>query len=668
MSQIEEIKNSLSIVDVVSDTVKLRRTGKFYTGFCPFHANTHTPAFVVFPDSGTWRCFGACAEGGDIFSFIMKRDNLDFRQAAELLAARAGVKLEKFQGDSAESAERREKRDRLRELLEDVANIYHDQLVRHPAGNAAREFLIKRGVTDATRDDWKLGYALDGWDAMTQHLLSSGYSREELIEAGVVSEQRDANGGPIPNGRIYDRFRNRLMIPIRDTNGSMSGFGARILNPNDVPKFLNSPQTILFDKGKTLFGYDRAKAAIRERDQSVIVEGYFDVIILHQAGFTNTVAPMGTALGPSQVRLLTRQSKRILMALDADAAGDSATMKGIDVIRETVKSEEADEETANRPDDRALLRQENALRADIRVTQIPEGQDPDEVVLRDPAEWQSILDHAKPIVTFRMETAAKGKDLHDAKAKSEIAAAVLPLIREVANQIERETYLKQLAAFLQVDERTLVRAAAQAQKRAAENLRSRDAFRRSAAIQPAQLSADPRKGIEIKEKTLLRFMLLGFADYRTLSAVDYALRTVKLDEVSRSDFENPILRDIADLYFRSMEPNVETATIEFMDERISDESRSTYQELLNDKETEDVKPNDLWVETLRLVGNLRKERINYYKKELGETLGGISADAEAKTEIMAQIAALNRTAARIDALIGKLNRNELDELRNEPRR
>ena len=181
------------------------------------------------------------------------------------------------------------------------------------------------------------------------------------------------------------------MIPIHDSSGNPIGFGARILDPNDVPKFLNSPQTVLFDKGKTLFGLNRAKSSIREKNQAVIVEGYLDVIILHQAGFTNTVSPMGTALSTDQAKLLARQSKNMILALDADAAGDVATIRGIDVIRSAVKNDK--EETV---ESQTLIRQERKLNADIRITRIPEGMDPDEVVLRDPSEWQQILDSTSP--------------------------------------------------------------------------------------------------------------------------------------------------------------------------------------------------------------------------------------------------------------------------------
>ena len=647
MSQIDEIKNSLNIVDIVSETVKLRRTGKAYIGFCPFHANTHTPAFAVFPDSGTWRCFGACAEGGDVFSYIMKRDGLDFQQAVELLAQRAGIKLEKYQ--SVESGLKKEKRVRLQELLELAAAVYHDQLLRHPAGERARSFLEKRGVLPATRDDWKLGYALGGWDAMTQHLLSSGYSREEAIEAGMVSEQRDAAGDPVPGGRIYDRFRNRLMIPIRDPSGGMIGFGARILDPNDVPKFLNSPQTVLFDKGKTLFGYDRARASIREQDRSVIVEGYFDVIILHQAGFTNTVAPMGTALGTNQVRLLTRQSKRILLALDADAAGDSATLKGIDVIREAVKGE-------NPSDTGALIRQEGDLKADIRVTKIPEGQDPDEVVLRDPAEWRAILENAKPIVTFRMETAAAGKDLSDAKVKQAIADEVMPLIREVSNRIERETYRQQLAAFLKIDERLLAFAALPEKSKPR---RSKNPPLPAPTERPRNfILADPKKGTEKKERTLIGYLLHGLGEPGDINLVDREFGKVFLPSVSVEDFTDPQLREIAKLYFEGVGQDSEPDLAQFIRDRLSEACVALFHEIWSENLTASSSRKEILSATTRLIGMLRLERVKVSSAEEEQIKNDLPDGDEMKIVLSEQIKLKVIERKRIDSLLAKLKRNE----------
>ncbi len=439
MTAIDDIKERLDIVDIVSETVKLRKTGKNFTGFCPFHPNVHTPAFVVFPDSGTWRCFGQCNEGGDIFKFIMKREGWDFAQTLKNLAERAGVQLEPL---SQQRVEQDEAQNRISKLLEDVVIYYHDLLKTHPAGKQALSYLQQRGLTDQTIEKFMLGFALPGWDNLLQHMNSRNIPNEYLLEAGLLSERDD--------GGVYDRFRNRIMIPIRDAQGHMAGFGARIIDPNDVPKFLNSPQTAIFDKGRLLYGMDAARKSIRAMDQAVVVEGYLDVIMLHQAGYTNTVSPMGTALTEDQLRMVKKFTRRLVLALDADAAGEKATLRGLQIAREAM-----DHETEISFDVRGLLRHEARLQADIRVTTIPEGMDPDEVVLRDPLEWKQILDSAKPLVVHVMETLASDQDIHDPKVKQDIASQVMPLIDDVPNLVERDAYRQRLARLLKLDESTL---------------------------------------------------------------------------------------------------------------------------------------------------------------------------------------------------------------------
>jgi DNA primase len=276
------------------------------------------------------------------------------------------------------------------------------------------------------------------------HFTGRGYTVDEIKEAGLLSENPEKE-------RVYDRFRNRIMIPIRDAQGRMAGFGARILDPNDVPKFLNSPQTGLFDKGRLLFGMDHARRAIREKDQAVIVEGYLDVIILHQAGFTNTVSPMGTALTEDQLRQLQRMTRKMILALDADAAGAKATMRGLEIARQSL--DHGDEMIF---DARGLLHEESRLRADLRVTAIPEGMDPDEVVLRNPAEWEDILKNAKPIVQHVMDTMAAASNLSDPKEKDALARKIIPLIEDLASPIERDTYRSRLAVLLRVNEESLM--------------------------------------------------------------------------------------------------------------------------------------------------------------------------------------------------------------------
>ena len=439
MSTIDEVKARIDIVDLVSEAgVKLRHAGKNYTGFCPFHDNKHTPAFVVWPESGTWRCFGQCNEGGDIFKFVMKRDGVDFKEALQKLALRAGVEIKEYQREAPQA---REANDHLRALLEDAIVYYRSQLFNN---NTVLAYLReKRGLSDATIETFGLGYAPQGYDNLLKHFTAKGYSQHDLIDSGMVTVRNE-------DSRTYDKFRNRIMIPIRDEQGRMAGFGARIVDPNDVPKFLNSPETPIFSKGRLLYGLDRARKAIRTADQAVIVEGYLDVIALHQAGYENVVSPMGTALTEDQLRLLKKSTRRIVLALDPDTAGQKAVLRGLDAARSAM-----DREGELGFDARGLLKNEARLQADLRVATMPDDLDPDEIVARDKEEWKRLIENAKPIVTHVMDSLAAGQNLNDAKVKNQIAAQVLPLIEDLPSAMERDTYRQALARMLRVDERSL---------------------------------------------------------------------------------------------------------------------------------------------------------------------------------------------------------------------
>ena len=439
MSTIDEIKSRIDIVDLVSEAgVRLRHAGKNYTGFCPFHENKKTPAFVVWPESGTWRCFGQCNEGGDVFKFVMKRENLEFKDALEKLAARAGVELPTF---SRESPQQKEAYEHLRRLLEDAVIFYRSHLLAH---KEILDYLrTKRGLTDASIETFGLGYAPRSWDAALTHFTQRGYSVKDMMDAGLIS-QRDSGGH-------YDRFRNRIMIPIRDATRRMAGFGARIVDPDDVPKFLNSPETVLFTKGHLLYGLDRAHKAIRATDQAVIVEGYLDVIALHQAGYENVVSPMGTALTEDQLRLLKKFTRRIVLALDPDTAGQKAILRGLDAARAAM-----DREGEFDFDPRGLLRNEARLQADLRVASLPDDLDPDEIVARNRDEWAQLIDSAKPIVEHVMISLGQGRDLKDHGVVNEIAGQVLPLIQDLPSPADREFFTQRLARYLRVDERAFI--------------------------------------------------------------------------------------------------------------------------------------------------------------------------------------------------------------------
>ncbi|NMB69147.1 MAG: DNA primase [Chloroflexi bacterium] len=587
MTAIDEIKSRIDIVDLVSETVKLRRTGKNYTGFCPFHTNTRTPAFVVFPDSGTWRCFGQCNEGGDIFRFVMKKEGWDFAETLRFLAEKAGVQLEPVTPQRQEADKVNE---RLQGLLEEAVTFYRHHLLQTPAGKPALAYLSKRGLTQETIEAFGLGYAPDGWEIAQQYFLGKGYSGAELLQAGLATERQEREGS-------YDRFRNRIMFPIRDAMGHMAGFGARILDPNDVPKFLNSPQTALFDKGRLLYGLDQARKAIRSLDQVVIVEGYLDVIALHQGGFANAVSPMGTALTEDQMRLLKRFTRRIVLALDADAAGEKATLRGLEIARQAM---DRSDEIAF--DARGLLRHEARLQADVRVTTLPPGMDPDEVVLRDPEEWRRILESAKPIVAHVMDTLAAGRDLEDPKAKSEVAAQVMPLIADVPDPVEREAYRQRLARMLKVDERAL-----QGAGQAAATSRRRPVIKNEKPARRTQaLPATSGQRAASLEAHCLR-LLLRQPDM--IYQVDRFLLKSGLGRFSEADFDLSGHQQIARLLLDSLAQD-QLDPRQFMQEMLPEALEETWQALAADMPHGEPNAEKRFEDLMRTLMALRLLKIN----------------------------------------------------------
>ena len=439
MSVVDEVKAQLDLVDIVSDSVALKKSGRSYTGFCPFHANTKTPSFVVFPETQTWRCFGACADGGDLFSFVMKREGCDFKEALQILANRAGVTL----STDPHKAKQDEQSKKFFELNAAAAAYFHKALTASAAGAQVREYLAGRELTAETIATFQLGYAPDEWEALKNHFLERGYSSENLLAAGLIVKREEGSS-------TYDRFRQRLMIPIRDPRGRVIGFGARALADHQVPKYLNSPQTTLFDKSATLYGLDLARQQIREKDQAVVVEGYMDVIQAYQRGARNLVAQMGTALTEQQLRLLKRTTNNFVLALDSDSAGNAATLRGLNVARQSLEREMAPVLTAS-----GLIRYEGRLEANIRIATLPPGKDPDDVLKEGLDVWQGIIDQALAVVDFYFDTVTAKYDLQTAKGKSGAVRELIPIFRDISSPIERKHYIQKLARLIHIDERTL---------------------------------------------------------------------------------------------------------------------------------------------------------------------------------------------------------------------
>jgi len=538
MSVVDEVKDRLDIVEVISSYLQVDKAGRNYKALCPFHSEK-TPSFVVFPESQRWYCFGACNEGGDVFNFVMKMEGWDFRVALEALAAQAGVEL---QPPSPAKAQAVEEADQLREVLATAARYYHHLLINAPQAQAARDYVAERGLTGATVDAFMLGYSLPEWDSTRTYLVEQGYSLEHILDAGLLVE-READGAAAGSARgtdTYDRFRNRLMIPIRDSRARVVGFGARTLDPDGVPKYLNSPKTNLFEKSDILFGLDLAARDIRRQDRVVIAEGYLDVMQAHQAGYKTVVAQMGTALTETQLRKLQRHSKRMILALDPDAAGVQATLRGVEVARGALEKEWE-------PvfDPRGLVGYEARLGAEIRILQLPFGMDPDDVIRDEPDTWAQLVEEALPVVDFYLRLLIKDIDMEDTKAKAQVVDKLMPVLRAVANPVEREDYLQKIARSLRVDERAVL-ARLQASERQHMERRQRRAV--PAELQESGHPDEPERdavtidhpGVVMEGYCLSR--LVRRPDL--LSHVNRALSRRGLQAVRPQDFEQPSLRAI----------------------------------------------------------------------------------------------------------------------------
>jgi DNA primase len=513
MGTVEEIKNRIDIVELISSYVPLKKAGRNYKGLCPFHAEK-TPSFVVFPDSQTWHCFGACGTGGDVFRFIMQREGMDFSEALRELAQRAGVPL-------APPTPRSEAADKQREKLLDIhaaaAQYFHHLLRQSKEAAYAREYLAEREINAETVERFQLGYALNTWEGLKNHLIGRGYTEADLVEAGLLVEKEET-------GTSYDRFRNRLIIPIRDVQGRVIAFGARALNPNDVPKYLNSPQTTLFDKSSTLFGLDLAKRAIRNNDQVVIVEGYMDVLSAHQHGHANIVAGMGTALTEAQLKLLKRFTKNFVLALDADTAGDAATLRGINVAYESL-----DRQAVPVPTAQGLIRFEGQLDANICIATLPPGRDPDDILRQTPELWPEIIQEALPVIDFYLQVVSAQYDMSTAKGKSALVREVLPLLREIKDRVERNHYVSLLAQLVKVDERVLLTELDDGPRPSTP--RQRPLPKAQPAAESA--SSEQKHVFGLEEYSLS--VILGRPE--SLTAVDDELLSLELAPISADDFQ-----------------------------------------------------------------------------------------------------------------------------------
>jgi DNA primase len=438
MSVIDEVKQRLDIVQIVSEYVKLQRAGRNYKAACPFHSEKN-PSFFVFPERQSWHCFGACGTGGDIFSFVMKKEGVDFAQALRLLANKAGVTLVDQVTPQRQAQDK--EREKLFEINEAAAEYYHHVLLNTSVAETARNYVTRRGLSTEIVKDFQLGFAPEGWDTLKQYLKGKGYEEAELLTAGLLVERDDRNN--------HDRFRNRLIFPIRNIQGRIIGFGARALD-DSLPKYLNSPQTPVFDKSSSLYGIDRAKTAIRQTDLVIITEGYMDVLTAHQYGYKNVVAFSGTAIVDKQLAVTKNLTKNLILALDADAAGEEAVSRSGELVDKMLPVPLSFY---------GWLKYEDAQKAEVKILKYPKGKDLDDiikdVIKGDASQWQNLIMDAKPMVDFIFETTVAKMNLTSAKDKSTAVEKLLPLLFEMKDPLRQAHYLERLARLLKIDERVV---------------------------------------------------------------------------------------------------------------------------------------------------------------------------------------------------------------------
>lgn len=487
MDDLDLIKSKINIIDLIQEYVPLKKLGRNFKGLCPFH-NEKTPSFVVSPERQIWHCFG-CQLGGDIFGFLMKIENIEFPEALRILAKRAGVTLQSYKptGDS-------QLKERLYEINHLAAEFYHYILLNRDFSKPALEYLKKREVTKSTLELFKIGYAPPMWRSVSEYLVNKkGYKQQELEQAGLS----------IHSGNYYDRFRGRIIFPLRDHRGNVIGFSGRLLDADaKEAKYVNSPETLIYSKSNHLFGIDLAKDHLKKENKAILVEGEFDMISSYQAGVKNIVAIKGSALTEGHITLLKRFTQNLIFSLDSDFAGNAAAKRGIELA--------------------------DAAGMNMRVVKLAYGKDPDECLKKDPALWRQSLKNAVPIYDYLIDGAVEKFDKKSPEGKRNIAEEVLPLLSKVTNEIVKSHYVKKLAQILEVTESSVL---SQMGK-----VKIREEVSRFKPVLPAS----PSPAIRSREEKLEELLLASLLQADNPAPVFAKIK----DYLSPDDLKTPLLNKI----------------------------------------------------------------------------------------------------------------------------
>ncbi len=590
MQPSEEIKQKLDIVDVIREYIPLKAAGMNFRAICPFHREK-SPSFMVSPDKQIWHCFG-CSKGGDIFSFVQEIEGVDFVEALRILAPKAGVVL------TRQDPKLQSRRNRVLDVLELARKYYHRTLMDAPAAKSAREYLARRGLKEDTIELWQIGYSPDSWDLTGNFLRGKGFNDQELFLAGMTAKSDTSS-------RYYDRFRGRIMFPINDVNGNTAAFSARVSPEKEATekmgKYINSPQTIVYDKSKILFGLDKAKLQIKQQDRAIIVEGQMDVITAHQAGFANVIASSGTALTADQIQILKRYSQNIALSFDMDAAGAMAADRG---IREAMRAEMS-----------------------ISVIEVPSGKDPDECIRENPAGWRMAVDKAKPMMQYYFDRVFSSLDTERVDDRRQAAKELLPIIVRLGNRIEQDFWLKTLSQQIDVQETLLREAISQAA--------SKEKPAPEAAEQNEKASAP--KSREEKMSELLLALVFKFPEL-----FEYILQNIQIEHI-QGDVSQALYRNLLFYYNKiNSKNNDEPSGLPVLNyqtfkqwlkdaiptqngAKTNDSQLKTLDRLvfLAEKEYSEIELNSAKLEVARMVGELKKNRLARRMREIERQVAAI---------------------------------------------
>jgi len=504
---VEEVRASNDIVDVISDYVQLKRSGRGFFGLCPFH-NEKTASFHVNPESQLYHCFG-CGVGGNVFNFIMAIERLDFYEAVKLMAERAGIPLPNTM-DVDKFTRSKKIRDQMYELHKEAARFYFEILMSKE-GRKALEYLQSRGLDKSTIKAFGLGYAPDGWETIKTFLKQKNYPEELLIESGIVVKNS--------NNRVYDRFRNRIMFPIIHPRGMVIGFGGRVLD-DSLPKYLNSSDSLIFNKSSTLYGLNLVRKQL-PIENLIIVEGYMDVISLHQFGFKNAVASLGTSLTREQAKMLRRYAGEVYIAYDGDTAGQKATLRGLDILQEAG--------------------------CKVKVMQFPKGQDPDEVLRKyGPEYFKKLMNNALSLVDYKLEQLKNEYDLNSQEGRTGFASAAARILVKLPNLLERDVHIQRLEALTGFKSRIIYQEI--------ERLERNDASKGVKEKRIGNNRLDTAKG---SLRILIPSNIKAERDLIALMALSEENAKKILKKLDVQDFEDPIHREIVSIIKKLIESDKE---------------------------------------------------------------------------------------------------------------